>query len=277
MLLEGTLVGAALCGVLSVDEGVVFLAVLVGMGEGYLDILALHVDDGIDALIGHRVVEQVFQSVAAQDAAAVVHDDEPRVEIGVVAEHDLHNLVVERIVLEERVVGLEGDEGARLLLGRHGLVAQQVAALEDCGAHLSLAVGAHLEMQAQRIDRLYAHAVESHTLLEGFRVVFTTCVEHADRLDELALRYAPPVVSHGDALVVLHIYFDAFAGVHLELIDRVVYHLLEEHIDAVFGQGAVAQASDIHAGARAHVLHVGEVDDIVVGIVDRFLRLLYVE
>ena len=64
MLLEGTLVGTALCGMLSVDEGVVFLAVLVGMGEGYFDVLALQVDDGIEGIVGHAVAQQVFQTMA---------------------------------------------------------------------------------------------------------------------------------------------------------------------------------------------------------------------
>ena len=55
MLLEGALMGTALRGVLSVDKTVVFLAVLVGMGEGYLDVFALQVDDGIEGVGAHAV------------------------------------------------------------------------------------------------------------------------------------------------------------------------------------------------------------------------------
>ena len=55
MLLEGTLVCAALCGVLSVDKRVVLLAILVGMGEGYLDVVTLQVDNGIKRIVGHAV------------------------------------------------------------------------------------------------------------------------------------------------------------------------------------------------------------------------------
>ena len=50
MLLESRLVCAALCRVLAVDERVVFLAILVGVGEGYLYVLALDMDDGIEGL-----------------------------------------------------------------------------------------------------------------------------------------------------------------------------------------------------------------------------------
>ena len=47
MLLESALMRASLRGMLSVDETMVLLAILVGMGEGNLDIFALHVHDGV--------------------------------------------------------------------------------------------------------------------------------------------------------------------------------------------------------------------------------------
>ena len=47
VLLEGSLVGTALRGVLAVDERVVLLAVLVGVGESYLDIFAAHMHYGV--------------------------------------------------------------------------------------------------------------------------------------------------------------------------------------------------------------------------------------
>ena len=65
MLLECALMRSALRGVLTVDEGMIFLAILVGMGEGNLDILALEVDDRIQTVTRHRVVEKIFESVAA--------------------------------------------------------------------------------------------------------------------------------------------------------------------------------------------------------------------
>ena len=41
MLLEGTLMGTALRRVLAVDERVVFLTILVGMGKGDLNVITL--------------------------------------------------------------------------------------------------------------------------------------------------------------------------------------------------------------------------------------------
>ena len=110
VLLEGALVGTALCGVLTIDEGMVFLTILVGMGEGYLDVLTLHVYDGIEAIGCHVVGEQILQTVTTGYAPAVVHDDEPLVEVGVVAQHRLHDVVVELIVTEEFVVAIRLKE-----------------------------------------------------------------------------------------------------------------------------------------------------------------------
>ena len=109
VLLERTLVGTALSGVLAVDERVVFLSILVGMGEGNLYILADDMHDGIESVVGHIVIEKVLQSVAALYPASVVHDGKTGIEVSIVAQHGFHNLVVEGIVLEEGVVGLEVD------------------------------------------------------------------------------------------------------------------------------------------------------------------------
>ena len=236
------------------------------MCEGNLDILAHDVDDGVEFRHGHVVLQQVLQSVAALDAPSVVHDGEPRVQIGVVAKHRLHKLLVELVVLEQRVVGTEVDVGSVLVLRVAGLVADELAFLEDEGSHFSLAVALHLEAGTEGVDGLHAHAVESYALLEGLGVVFSARVEHAHGLHELSLRDSAAVVAHAHGLVVFNVYLNPVAGVHLELIDTVVDDLLEQHVDSVFGQRAVAESADIHARSGAHVLHVGEVADVVVGI-----------
>ena len=74
MLFECALVRTALCGMLSVDEGIVFLAVLRRMREGNIYTFSLQVYDGVEARCRHVVVEQVFKAVAAADAASVVED-----------------------------------------------------------------------------------------------------------------------------------------------------------------------------------------------------------
>ena len=72
MLFESALMRSALCGVLSVDKRVVLFAVLSGMGEGNLNVLAFQVNDRVEAGGGHGVVEQVYQTVARENALPVI-------------------------------------------------------------------------------------------------------------------------------------------------------------------------------------------------------------
>ena len=108
---------------------VFFAVLLVGVGEGYLDVVAFEMDDLVERGGVHRVLEQVFQAVAADDTAAVVVDFKSCVEVGVVAKHVVHKLVLELVVEEQRTVGLEVDEGAVLFCGVFGLVIDELAFL----------------------------------------------------------------------------------------------------------------------------------------------------
>ena len=268
MLLKGALMGAALCGVLTIDKGVVLFAILIGMGEGYLDVVALHVDYGVETGGGHIVGEEVLQTIATGNATTIIHDGESLIEIGVVAEHRLYDVVVELVVLEQgvAVVGFEENECAVLIGGGSGGVASELALLEHEMAHLAVAIGLHLEVATEEIDCLDADTIESYGLLEGFGVVLTTGVELADSLNELALRDASTIVADRDTEIVLNIYLDALASVHTKLINGVVDDFLEQDIDTVFGQRTVAQSADIHTRTGADVLHVGEVANILVTI-----------
>ena len=266
VLFERALVCASLCGVLSVDERVVLITILSGVREGNLYVLAFEVYDGVYAVVGHRVVEQVFESVAAQYPPAVVHDGQSGVQVCVVAEHCLHYVVVERVVDEQRVVRFEVYVRAVLVLGVFRGVARERAALERRLAHLAVPVRPYLETRAECVHRFHAHAVQSDALLERLRVVFAAGVEHAHRLDELSLRYAAAVVAHRHAQVFAHVDFYPVAGVHLELVYRVVYHFFQQYVYAVFRQIAVTEPAYIHARSGAHVFHVRQVPDVVVGI-----------
>ena len=64
VLLQGRLVRTALGGVLAVDEGVVLLAILIGVGKGNLNIFALEVDDVVEPFAGHVILQQILQTMA---------------------------------------------------------------------------------------------------------------------------------------------------------------------------------------------------------------------
>ena len=266
VLLECTLVGAALDGVLTVDERIVLLTILVGMRQRNLDVLALQVDNGIERVVGHAILQQILQTIARKDAATVVHDGQTGVQIGVVAEHVFHDIVVERVVLEQRVVGFEEDVGARFVLRGLRLVAFQNAPFENSRSDLSVTIGAHLEARAQEVHRLDAHAIHAHRLLERLRVVLTTRVQLAHGFHEFALWNAATVVANGDAQVVVDVDLDALAGIHAELVDGVVDGFLQQHIDAVLGMRSVVEATDVHTRASANMVYVREMANLVISI-----------
>ena len=60
---EGGLVAAALDGVLAVDETVVFFAVVLGVGEGNLDVVALEVDNRVEGFFAEVFFEKIEEAV----------------------------------------------------------------------------------------------------------------------------------------------------------------------------------------------------------------------
>ena len=95
MFFESALVSTSLRGMLTVDERIIFLSILISVAKCNLNILALHVNYRVETVDGHSVFQQVLQSVARQNAPAVVHNRQSGVEICVVAEHCLHYIVAE--------------------------------------------------------------------------------------------------------------------------------------------------------------------------------------
>ena len=231
--------------------------------------------DGVERFVGHLVGEEVFQSVAADDALSVVEDGQSGIEVGIVAEHVLDELRVEAVSDEECRVGFEGDERAVLLLGLSGFVVYEPT-LFECGAvELAVTVGACGEFQCQGIDRLQSDAVQSDAGGILVVVVFSAGVEFRHRWNEASEWNATSVVTDGrHALVDIDLDFPAETFV--EFVDGVVDALLEEDVDAVFGLASVAKASDVHTRSEADMFHVVEVAygfiAIVAGVSGGFLN-----
>ena len=219
MLFEGRLVRAALRSMLTVHERIILLTVLVGVCEGYFNILSFHVDDGIQRVDGHVVRQEILQSMPAEDTPSVVHDGQSRIQVSIVAEHFLHDVIMETVVLEECIVRFEVDVCAVLIRRLLRFVASDVAFLKRKFTHLAVTEALHLEMGTECIDGFHTDTVQSDALLEGLGIVFATGVQHRDSLDELALRNPPAIVSDTDTQVVFHVNLDPVAGIHLELID----------------------------------------------------------
>ena len=94
----------SLRGVLPVYERVIFLSVLVCMRKGNFNVIRLSCEQWGKEGLGHIVGKQILQSVATENAMPIIHNGKSCVQIGIVTEHFLHDIIMERVVLEERVV-----------------------------------------------------------------------------------------------------------------------------------------------------------------------------
>ena len=104
MFLKSSLMCTPLCCMLSIYERIILLSILVCMGESNLNIFPFHMYNRVKRIYSHVICQQILQSMAAKNAPSVVHYGKSCVQIGIVTEHFLHDIIMERVVLEERVV-----------------------------------------------------------------------------------------------------------------------------------------------------------------------------
>ena len=199
---------------------------------------------------------------------AVEREREAAVEEGILPEEVLDKLGLElEVRAEQLLVGRELDQRA-VALGRlrHPVVLLQFppGELDDLG--LSVAHGLRPIGGGERVDGLLADAVETDGLLEGLGVVLRAGVDDRHALKDLAERNAAAVVAHAQGAIG-ESDLDLFAVAHRELVDGVIDGLLEQHIDAVLGVAAVAEAADVHARTQPDMLRRGQGLDAGFGVV----------
>ena len=142
---------------------------------------------------------------------------------------------------------------------------QELTPAEAGVGTLAFAEGGYVELLRHGVHCLGAHAVHTYAFLEMGVVELAAGVQLGGGVHHLVQGNAAAIVPDGDRAV-LDGDVNPFAESHGEFVHRVVDDFLQEHVDAVLGLRAVAQASDVHAGPRADVLHVGEVPDIVFAV-----------
>ena len=116
------------------------------MCKGYLYVLPLHVHDRIERFARHLITQQVLKSVSRYYPPAIEHYRQPRIEVRIVAQHRLHYIIVERIVLKQTVIRLEVYVRTRLVGGGFRGVAYQFSILKLCRTHITVAVASHLKL-----------------------------------------------------------------------------------------------------------------------------------
>ena len=257
--------------VLAVDERIAALAVTRAVGDHHLDVVARKVDRRVERLLRHVLVQQVQQAVLRRIAPTVQPDRQSPVQVGVVPDQLLDVFQVIGVGPEDLLVDPEAD--LRAVLPREAAlppVALFETLLEIDRMGLAVAHRARRKGARQVVHRLDTHTVQTDGLLERRAllviVVLAARVHHAHRRRQRIERNTASVVAHRH-LVILNRDVDLVAvAVHV-LVDRVVGHLLDQHVDTVVRLRAVAQLADIHARAQPHVFPRGERADRVVAVV----------
>ena len=262
-LLERGEVRAALRRVLAVDERVVLLREAVGVREHELKRLGAVVERRVELLELRLVGDQVRKPVLRHDPLPVQDEREARVEVRVHLEAAHHVLLAEAELLEYRRVRQEAHERAAALsrvLELAALLGYELALLERRLGELAVARGADVELVRKRVHRLGADAVHAHRELERVRVELAARVELRHAVDDLAERYATPVVAHRAApRVPVELDLDPLALAHDELVDRVVDHFLHQDVNAVVVVASVRSPAYVHSEPQPDVLHRAQV------------------
>ena len=189
-LLDGTtdslsisgLMRTALDRVLTVDEGVVLVAVLVGMGQRYLDIFAFEVDDRVERRDRHVLRQEVQETILGGIFLTVIDERQARIEVRVVTQQFLDIVIAEMVVLEESFAAIRHELDDRTAafgtgVGLNTGIGSQFALRELCATSAAIPERLHGEERGQGVDGFGTDTVQTDGFLEGLGVVFTSGIE----------------------------------------------------------------------------------------------------
>ena len=161
----------ALDGVLAVDEGVVLVAVLVGVGQRNLDIFAFEVDDRVERRDRHILRQEVQETILRGIFLAVINECQAGIEVRVVTQQFLDIVVAKMVVLEEpfAAIGHELDDCTAAFgtgIGLNTGIGSQFALRKLCATCATIAEGLHGEERRQGVDGFGTDTVQT----DGFLV-----------------------------------------------------------------------------------------------------------
>ena len=96
-----------LSGVLSVDKRIKLLAILAGVGDHHLYIVALQMYYGVERLIGHVFLQQILEAAAPIYFLPLNITERPVLREGIIFDQRQDMLVAVAVVAEDRCVGGE--------------------------------------------------------------------------------------------------------------------------------------------------------------------------
>ena len=159
---ESGQVRAALCGVLAVDERIIFLAILVAVRENQLNILAFEVYDRVAYGIHvGAALQQIEQAVLRIILLPVEHNRQSGVQIGVIPNLVFQELRTVMVMLENGFVRFKRYQSAVFFVGGGFLgIRFELAQVKFGGFGSAFAERLHLEKRRKGVDGLGSHAVQ---------------------------------------------------------------------------------------------------------------------
>ena len=211
---------------MTVDKGIVLLAVLVGVGQGNLQIVVLELNGRIKTRLGHVLLQQIEQSPLRLKNAAVEMDGQTGIQVGVILKQVFNEFVLKGKGIEDGVVGPKFDEGAVGGLGRfYRVFGHQLPARKAHQLGFPFAKGLHLKVDRQGIYRLHPNTIESHRFFKSLTVVLGARVHFGNHIHHLSQRNTTAIVAHTHPVFV-YTDFNFFSEAHHVFVDRVVHDLL---------------------------------------------------
>ena len=257
----------ALRRMLTVHKRKVTLPVTGTMRDGHLNILAGEMDRLIKRRLGHVFVQQIEQSVFRSIVLPVELDRQPQIEVSIVLDQVLDILKVVMVLtenclidhkLDQRTVTLVDPALPNIILLNAGRKPYRMRlTIPDTAGH---------KATRKHIHRLHTDSVQSNRLDKSRGTVLSTGIHHRYGRSQTLQRNTTSVIANPDRLV-LDRDLDQLASSHDELIDRVVHHLFDQHINSIIGRRSIPQFTDIHPRSQSNMLPRTKGFDIVVRVI----------
>ena len=161
-MLDIGLVRTPLRSMLAIDKGIIFLPILVGVGHGHLNVIALEMNDRISYFLWFRLLpKQIQQSVPGKKLFTVVIQDQAGIQESIIPHQVIQVFRNEVVIPEHLAIGFKSDHGTVAVVGlsQSGVMGYHTL-LEFRQFCLAFPERLNLEIVGQRIDGLGAHPIQ---------------------------------------------------------------------------------------------------------------------
>ena len=202
------LVCSALDRVLTVDEGEILIAVLVGVGQRDLYIFAFEVNNRVERIDRHVLRQEVQETVLGGVFLAVIDQRQAGIEVCVVAQQFLDVIIAEMVILKESFAAIrhelnDGSPSLGAVIIEDSCVGGQFALCELRAACFAFPEGFYGKERREGVDGFGTDTVQADRFLEGLAVVFTAGVEHRNHFHQFTQRNTASVSASSMELSIL--------------------------------------------------------------------------